>query len=114
MKPYNAFTANGGHRHHFIPAKSLTSNSFSAQTAYCIRMLADDHRRTESNGNSTYVAQTTTLLKNQKYEDALQREVDDFRSKADSEGIYGSLLDKYVDQVSLCLYYYEKLFGLIN
>lgn len=114
VKPYDAFTANGGHRHHFIPAKSLTDSGFISKTAYCIRMLAGDHRNTGSFGSATYVSEMTTLLKNQQYEDALQKEVDDFRSKADSEGIYGSLLDKYVDQVSLCLYYYEKLFGLIN
>lgn len=111
-KPYSSFTANGGHRHHFIPAKSLTDNSFNSNTAYCIRMMTQDHYLTGSYGSSTYVSGISYLLKNKQYQAALQVEVDDLQAKYDCEGIAGSLQQKYYDQVITCLYYYEVLFGI--
>lgn len=111
-KPYNKFTANGGQRHHFIPATSLKKNSFSSNKAYCIRMMTEDHKKTGSYGSSKYVSSITKLLNDKKYEDALQTEVDDLQSKDDCEGIAGNLQQKYYDEVITCLCEYEKLFGI--
>lgn len=111
-KPYNRFGANGGQRHHFVPSTSLSENSFNSNTAYCIRMMTEDHKKTGSYGNSQYVSDTTALLKNQKYKEALQKEVDDLKSKDDCEGIAGSLQQKYYDEVITCLIEYKALFGI--
>lgn len=56
--------------------------------------------------------QVSDLLKNKKYEEALQKEVDDFKSNNDTEGIAGSLLQKYYNEVVICLANYTKLFGI--
>lgn len=111
-KPYDSFTANGGQRHHFIPANSLRNNGFNSNTAYCIRMMTADHRKTGSYGSSTYVSKITNLLSNGEYQEALQTEVDDLQSKYDCEGIAGNLQQKYYDEVIICLYQYELLFGI--
>lgn len=111
-KPYTSFTANGGQRHYFVPATSLRSNGYDSNTAYCIRMMTKDHYNTGSYGSSAYVAVMTNLLSNQKYQDALQKEVDDLKSKYDCEGIAGSLQQKYYDEVITCLINYEALFGI--
>lgn len=111
-KPYNSFTANGGQRHHFIPATSLRNNGFDSNTAYCIRMMTADHRKTGSYGSSTYVSNITNLLSNGDYQEALQTEVDDLQSEYDCEGIAGNLQQKYYDEVITCLYQYEILFGI--
>lgn len=111
-QPYNKFTANGGNRHHFIPANSLLRNGFNTNTAYCIRMMVADHKKTGSYGNSSYVATVTSLLQAKKYREALQHEVNDLKSKPDSEGYHGSLQQKYYNEVVTCLVEYEKLFGL--
>ena len=111
-KPYNTLNANGGQRHHFIPATSLKNNGFNSNTAYCIRMMTSDHKRTASYGNSSYVNKITNLLKNRKYQEALQTEVNSLKSAYDSEGIAGTLQQKYYNQVLTCLYQYEILFGI--
>lgn len=111
-KPYNSFSANGGQRHHFVPATSLNNNGYDSNTAYCIRMMTEDHKKTGSYGSSTYVAAMTNLLSNKKYQDALQKEVDDLQSEYDCEGIAGSLQQKYYDEVVTCLIKYEALFGI--
>jgi len=111
-KPYNSFTANGGQRHHFIPATSLRNNGFDSNTAYCIRMMTADHKKTGSYGSSTYVSAMSNLLSSGKYQDALQKEVDDLQSKYDCEGIAGNLQQKYYDEVIICLVQYEALFGI--
>ncbi len=111
-KPYNSFSANGGHRHHFIPAASLNANGFNSDTAYCIRMMVADHQKTGSFGSSSYVANITNLLSSRKYQEALQTEVNDLQSKYDSEGIAGNLQQKYYYEVVTCLYQYEILFGI--
>lgn len=54
----------------------------------------------------------TNLLSNKKYQDALQKEVDDLQSEYDCEGIAGSLQQKYYDEVVTCLIKYEALFGI--
>ncbi len=111
-KPYKSFSANGGQRHHFVPATSLRSNDYDSNTAYCIRMMTEDHKKTGSYGSSKYVAEMTNLLSDQKYEDALQKEVDDLKSKYDCEGIAGNLQQKYFDEVVTCLIKYESLFEI--
>lgn len=111
-KPYNQFTPNGGQRHHFIPAAALRNNGFDANSAYCIRMMTADHYLTGSYGSYSYVSDTSNLLSNGRYEDALQKEVNDLKSKMDCEGIAGNLQQKYYTEVVTCLYEYEKLFNL--
>ena len=110
--PYDSFSANGGQRHHFVPATSLRRNGFNASKAYCIRMMTEDHKRTGSYGSSSYVSEMTALLKDKKYVEALQKEVDDLKAKMDSEGVFGTLQQKYYYEVVTCLYNYEKLFGV--
>lgn len=75
-------------------------------------MMTEDHKKTGSYGSSTYVAAMTNLLSNKKYQDALQKEVDDLQSEYDCEGIAGSLQQKYYDEVVTCLIKYEALFGI--
>ncbi len=111
-KPYRSFSANGGQRHHFVPAKSLNNNGFDSNTAYCIRMMTEDHKKTGSYGSSTYVTVMTNLLSNKKYQDALQKEVNDLQSKYDCEGIAGNLQQKYYGEVITCLIKYEELFEI--
>ena len=111
-KPYDSFSANGGQRHHFIASAALSKNNFNSRKAYCIRMMAADHRKTGSYGSAAYVNQVSDLLKNKKYEEALQKEVDDFKSNNDTEGIAGSLQQKYYNEVVICLANYTKLFGI--
>lgn len=111
-QPYNSFSANGGQRHHFVSKSALTSNGYNANNAYCIRMMTEDHMRTGSYGSPTYVSQESTLLKNRLYESLLQKEVNDLKSAQDSEGIAGSLHQKYYNEVVTCLYQYEGLFGI--
>lgn len=111
-KPYNRLTANGGQRHHFIPAASLTANGFNSNEAYCIRMMTADHKLTGSYGSSSYVRNITTLLSNGQYHDAIEHEVNDLKATSDSEGQYTSLQQKYYVHVINCIYYYKQLFGL--
>lgn len=111
-KPYNSFSANGGHRHHFIPATSLKEASFNSNTAYAIRMMTADHKLTGSYGSSSYVKDVTNLLRNKQYYEALQHEVDDLQSHLDSEGLAGTLQQKYYNEVVICLFQYESLFGI--
>ncbi len=111
-KPYNSFTANGGQRHHFIPATSLRKNNYNSDTAYSIRMMTEDHKKTGSYGNSKYVSEMTSLLSKGRYQDALQKEVDNLQSQYDCEGIAGNLQQKYYNEVVTCLYQYENLFGI--
>lgn len=110
-KPYRRFGPNGGQRHHFIPAKSLRENGFNSDMAYCIRMMTEDHRKTGSYGSSAYVRDTTNLLRERKYREALQKEVRDLQSSYDCDRV-GTLEQKYYDQVFTCLYEYERLFGV--
>lgn len=109
---YNKMEANGGQRHHFIPAKSLSTNGFNTGSAYCIRMMTDDHYNTGSYGSAQHVSTITTLLSKRAYHDAIQHEVDDFKSQDDSEGIYRNLQEKYYYEMIDCIYYYKQLFGL--
>ncbi len=111
-KPYSGFKANGGERHHFVPKKALSDNGFNSNTAYCIRMMTEDHRKTGSYGSSTYVKKQSDLLSQKKYEKALQNEVADMKSKMECEGIAGSLQQKYYNEILVCLLEYEKLFGI--
>ena len=111
-KPYESFSANGGHRHHFVPAKALKDNGFNSNTAYCIRMMAEDHWNTGSYGSATYVKESSELLSRGQYQAALQKEVDDLQSENDCEGIAGNLQQKYYDEVIICLFQYESLFGI--
>lgn len=111
-KPYNGFTANGRHRHHFVAKTALQNNGFNTNTAYCIRMMTEDHRKTGSYGSSIYVAESSNLLSNGQYQDALQKEVNDLQSQYDCDGIAGNLQQKYFDEVIICLLQYEALFGI--
>ena len=111
-KPYESFSANGGHRHHFVPASALNDNGFNSDTAYCIRMMVADHRKTGSYGSATYVKESSELLSRGQYQAALQKEVDDLQSENDCEGIAGNLQQKYYDEVIICLFQYESLFGI--
>lgn len=111
-QPYNSFTANGGQRHHFVSQSALSSNSYNSNTAYCIRMMTADHRKTGSYGNSSYVNQESQMLRNRQYEALLRKEVDDLKSKQDCDGIAGTLQQKYNDEVVTCLFQYERLFGI--
>lgn len=110
--PYQPLAANGGQRHHFIPATSLRSTGFNSSTAYCIRMMTADHIITPSYGSSSYVKSITDLLKDKKYEDALRKEVEGLQGKMDSEGLAGNLQQKYYNEVIICLYQYEILFDI--
>lgn len=111
-QPYNSFTANGGQRHHFVSRSALNSNGYNSNTAYCIRMMTADHRKTGSYGNTSYVNQESQMLKNRQYEALLQKEVNDLKSKQDCDGIAGTLQQKYNDEVVTCLFQYERLFGI--
>lgn len=111
-QPYNSFTANGGQRHHFVSQSALNSNGYNSNTAYCIRMMTADHRKTGSYGNTSYVNQESQMLKNRQYEALLQKEVNDLKSKQDCDGIAGTLQQKYNDEVVTCLFQYERLFGI--
>ena len=75
-------------------------------------MMTEDHKRIGSYGSSSYVSEMTALLKDKKYVEALQKEVDDLKAKMDSEGVFGTLQQKYYYEVVTCLYNYEKLFGV--
>lgn len=112
---YNKLTANGGERHHFVSNNSLTSAGFSSN-APCIRMLYRDHTKTSNYGNmitsKAFRQKELQLLKDKKYKDLLQMEVDSFKSTPDPGGAFSSLLNKYYDQVILVLYSYEQFFGL--
>lgn len=111
--PYGSLYAKGGQRHHFIPAYSLNNNGFDSSTAYCIRMMTADHKKTASYGSPSHVATITSLLASNRYEDAIQTEVDSLQTKPDTDGIYDSLADKYVYEIIDCIYAYELLFGII-
>ena len=102
----------GGQRHHFVSQSTLSSNSYNSNTAYCIRMMTADHRKTGSYGNSSYVNQESQMLRNRQYEALLRKEVDDLKSKQDCDGIAGTLQQKYNDEVVTCLFQYERLFGI--
>lgn len=111
-QPYNAFEANGGQKHHFVSQSALRQNGYNTNTAYCIRMMTADHRKTGSYGNSSYVSQESQMLKNKQYEALLRKEVDDLKSKQDCDGIAGTLQQKYNNEVTTCLFHYERLFGI--
>ena len=111
-EPYTSLTANGGQRHHFVPATALNNNGFNSNTAYCIRMITADHYNTGSYGSSTYVRNSSNLLASGQYDEALQMEVDDLKSEMDSEGGTQTLQQKYYNEVVICLVQYELLFGI--
>lgn len=111
-KPYSSFTANGGDRHHFIPAAALQDNGWNSNQAYCIRMMVEDHKKTASYGNAPYVTTISSFLKRGLYTDAIQLEVNDLKSRTDSEGIYSNLQQKYYDAVIICIQQYQILFGV--
>lgn len=75
-------------------------------------MMTDDHYNTGSYGSAQHVSTITTLLSKRAYHDAIQHEVDDFKSQDDSEGIYRNLQEKYYYEMIDCIYYYKQLFGL--
>lgn len=114
--PYSTISANGGERHHFVSSYALGNTGYNTSSAYAIRMMYDDHIKTGSWGSSasstTYRNEEVSLINNGKYQDLLQKEVDDLKSKRDSEGSRMNLCSKYYDEVIECLYAYEKLFGL--
>lgn len=111
-KPYSSFTANGGHRHHFIPSKALQQNGWNTNTAYCIRMMVEDHQKTASYGSSEYVATISYFLESGQYQEAIQKEVNDLKARSDCEGIYRNLQEKYYNEVVTCILQYEALFGV--
>jgi len=106
------FTSNGGHRHHFVSASALGSNDYSTTDAYCIRMMVPDHYPTGSYGNSAYVLEESTLIKQREYVKVLENVISDLKSKMDSEGSNMNLQQKYYDEVVACLIYYEALFKI--
>ena len=75
-------------------------------------MMAEDHWNTWSYGSATYVKESSELLSRGQYQAALQKEVDDLQSENDCEGIAGNLQQKYYDEVIICLFQYESLFGI--
>lgn len=107
-----SFTANGGQRHHFIAAAALSRNGYDSGSAYCIRMMTEDHYQTGSYGSSTYINDLSNLIKAGDYEGAIKKEVKDLQSHNDCEGIAGTLQQKYYTEVVLCIVQYEKLFGI--
>lgn len=113
---YNSLEAKGGERHHFVSQDALKSGNYSTNTAYCIRMTRDDHMKTGSYGSSTasrtYREEEKKLLKDKKYRELLQKEVDDFKAKKDPDGEFKNLSVKYYDEILICLAQYEKLFGI--
>ena len=113
---YNSLDAKGGERHHFVSQDALKSGNYSVNTAYCIRMTRDDHMKTGSYGSSTvsraYREEEKKLLKDKKYRELLQKEVDDFKAKKDPDGKFKNLSVKYYDEILICLAQYEKLFGI--
>ena len=75
-------------------------------------MMAEDHWNTGSYGSAPYVKESSELLSRGQYQAALQKEVDDLQSENDCEGIAGNLQQKYYDEVIICLFQYESLFGI--
>lgn len=106
------FTSNGGHKHHFVAKVALVANGYDSDDAYAIRMLAPDHRKTASYGNPEYTTLITQLLANGQYEDALQMEVDNFKSIRDTQDNMGNFQQKYYNEIMGCLYYYSNLFDI--
>ena len=72
--------------------------------------------KTGSYGSSTvsraYREEEKKLLKDKKYRELLQKEVDDFKAKKDPDGKFKNLSVKYYDEILICLAQYEKLFGI--
>lgn len=111
-KPYNMFSANGGHRHHFVSATALNRKGYNSNAAYCIRMMVPDHYLTGSYGNSAYVAQETSLILSDRFVDLINKEINDLQAKQDSEGTNMNLQQKYFYEVVACIDYYQTLFEI--
>lgn len=114
--PYSSMSASGGERHHLISQDALNKSGFNSNSAPALRMLAEDHAKTPNWGNSTasntFREKEKTLLKQKKYEDLIQLEVDAFKNISDPEGKSKNLAVKYNDYLVLCAYSYYNYFGI--
>ncbi len=99
---YKDIEANGGVRHH-MPAKSVSTLSETDGPA--IWMEAADHAETASHGNQgsigeEYRARQAALIEQGRFDEALQMDIDDIRSK------FGSKYDEGIKQM---LEYYRTI-----
>lgn len=113
---YTSITPNGGERHHFVSKDTLSKCNYNTNLAFAMRMTQLDHHKTGSWGSSAYAnsfrATELTYINNKEYQKLLQMEIDDF-IQPDPDGVYKSLKVKYTSEISNCMLYYNKLFGLI-
>ena len=113
---YSSLSAKGGERHHLISQSTLKKFNYSIYSAYCIRMTKKDHMLTGNYGNYSssiqFRKEEEELLKNKKYSELIKKEVNDLKSANDPDRISDNLAEKYFDELALCIYQYERLFGI--
>lgn len=115
-KSYSSLNAKGGERHHLISQSTLKKFGYSIYSAYCIRMTKKDHTLTGNYGNFSssinFRKEEEELLKNKKYVELIQKEVNDLKNTNDPDGLSRNLADKYNDPLITCIFYYQKMFGI--
>ena len=114
--PYNQLDALGGQRHHLVASTVLGANGFNINTAPTIRMITTDHYQTPNWGNfeksKAHRAKEDELLKQKKYEELIQMEVDALKTIPDPDGKYPSLASKYSTALAQCALLYYAYFGI--
>lgn len=106
---YKYVAALGGHAHHFVSATPLRNVGFKTDDAPAIRMMVADHYKTPSygGGGDRHRAQEEKYLREKRYTELIQFNVDELKKVPDPEGYYSSLLNKYYNYVIKAIYLSE-------